>query len=56
VSPAAPRGSAPAPPAAPPAPPAPGSIGALLDDVLRQVTGPTDRERGLEDLAGYLLR
>jgi virulence factor Mce-like protein len=52
---APPAAAAPTAPAAP-APAAPGSIGALLDDVLRQVTGPTDRERGLEDLAGYLLR
>lgn len=48
-----------APPAPAPAPAprraAPGSIGALLDDVVREIVRPTDRERGLEGLAGYLL-
>ncbi|HVE69096.1 MAG TPA: hypothetical protein VNB64_10990, partial [Solirubrobacteraceae bacterium] len=55
VAPVAPPARGPAP-AASPAPAAPDSIGALLDDVVRQITRPTDQERGLEDLADYLLR
>jgi virulence factor Mce-like protein len=51
----APPASGPTAPVAPSAP-APGSIGALLDDVLRQVTRPTPSDRSLEDIAGYLLR
>jgi phospholipid/cholesterol/gamma-HCH transport system substrate-binding protein len=58
--PGAPAPVAPAPPApsprGPAAPrPAP-TIEGLLDDVVRSITGPTEAERGLEDLAGYLLR
>jgi len=56
---------APAPPAAAPRPdapaprrrlPVPPSVEELLDDVLAPIVRPTEGQRGLEDLAGYLLR